>query len=146
MVQVIEGFSYKNNRVQPYKLAIGGYLPWFTLPEALQGDEIERRRIQFYKGVSTQWMTAPGVNVLNMCELNEACFPVRENQENGRSKILSYFKNNISIPRPCFPTAPSGFQWGSGRQSARSDRNDKSEAKVRHANKDQISITWTRRC
>ena len=51
---------------------------------------------------------------------------------------MSYFKNNISIPRPCIPTAPSWFQWGSGRQSARSDRKDKSETKVRHANKNQM--------
>ena len=122
MVKVSEGFSYKEQRVQPYKLKQGGHRSWFTLAEALQTDEIERRRIQFYKEVSTQWMTAQGVNVLDMCELNEACLPARENRENGRTKILSYFKKNISVPRPCFPKAPSGFEWGSGKRSARFER------------------------
>ena len=138
MVKVSECFSYKNQTVERYKVAQGGQRPWHTLAEALQGDEIERRRIQFYKEVSTQWMTAQGVNVLDMCELNEACLPARENRENGRTKILSYFKKNISVPRPCFPKAPSGFEWGSGKRSAHFERKDKNEAKVPHANKDQL--------
>ena len=117
MVKVSDGFKYKDGKVQPYRAAQGGHRPWFTLADALQGDSIERRRIQFYKRIATEWMAGQGVNVLAKCRLNEGCFPERINQENGRSVISAYTIDGIRVQRPCFPSPPEGFQWGSGKSN-----------------------------
>ena len=116
MVRVSHGFSEESGSVKPWK----NRPSWPTLAEALQGGDLERRRIQFYKKVATQWMTAKGVNVMSMCSLNEGCFPLRSKDDSGRSSIHSYNMNGVTCPRPMFPVPPAGFQWGSGKQNKQS--------------------------
>ena len=118
MTKVSEGFSYKTGIVKPFQTS-NGPREWQTLAEALQGSPIERSRIQFYKTVAKVWMTSQGVDVLKLCTLNEACFPDRTPEENGRSVIRSYTLDGVPCPRTPFPQPPTGFEWGSGRKTKR---------------------------
>ena len=57
MLRVSEGFKLYNGRIEPYANRKDA---WRSLAAVLQGDEHDRKRIQFYKGVATDWMPSKG--------------------------------------------------------------------------------------
>ena len=108
MVKVNEDFKLRYNDVVPKK---GREQQWRSLQHLLQGDQTLSLRIQYYKQIATQWMTARGVNVLAMCVLDKPLLPTRSTDPKApcRHPIQGYLVEARQVKRPTFPEPPLGF-------------------------------------
>jgi hypothetical protein len=103
MCRVSEGFSYVGEVIQPWKNRM---TIWTDLAGLLQVDASVRRRILYYRSISTEWMLRPSVDALHGAQLGIPRFPVR-----SEGCIVGYADGQDFSRRGDFPAPPDGFTW-----------------------------------